>query len=65
MRNPIPLSLMESLETRTLRLVDLEKGRGAANVDGQARWISYGLFRRISDGKPLPDILGVNPFLPF
>ena len=54
-----------SLETRTLRLEDVERGRGAVNVDGRARWVSYGLFRRIADGKPLPDILGVSPFLPF
>ena len=54
-----------SLETRTLRLVDVERGRGALNVDGSARWVSYGLFRRIADGKPLPDILGVSPFVPF
>lgn len=54
-----------SLETRTLRLADLETGRGAPNVDGRARWVSYGMFRRIADGKPLPDILGVSPFVPF
>jgi hypothetical protein len=54
-----------SLETRTLRLADLETGRGAPNVDGRARWVSYGMFRRIADGKLLPDILGVNPFVPF
>jgi hypothetical protein len=54
-----------SLETRTLRLFDLETGRGAPNVDGRARWISYGMFRRIADGKPLPEVLGVSPFVPF
>ena len=54
-----------SLETRTLRLTDLEAGRGARNVDGRARWVSYGMFRRIADGTPLPDIIGVNAFEPF
>jgi hypothetical protein len=54
-----------SLETRTLRLVDLETGRGAPNVDGRARWVSYGMFRRIADGRPLPDILDSSPFVPF
>jgi len=54
-----------SLETRTLRLADLESGRGAPNVDGRARWISYGMFRRIADGRPLPDVLGIPAFEPF
>jgi hypothetical protein len=54
-----------SLETRTLRLTDLETGRGALNVDGRARWVSYGMFRRIADGTPLQDILGVAAFEPF
>lgn len=54
-----------SLETRTLRLADLEAGRGAPNVDGRARWISYGMFRRIADARTLPDVLGVSPFVPF
>jgi hypothetical protein len=27
--------------------------------------VSYGMFRRVADGKPLPDILGVSPFVPF
>jgi len=54
-----------SLETRTLRLADIEASRGAPNVDGRARWISYGMFRRIADGEPLADILNVRPFEPF
>ncbi len=54
-----------SLETRTLRLADLESSRGARNVDGRARWVSYGMFRRIADGRPLPGILGSSPFVPF
>lgn len=51
-----------SLETRTLRLSDLEARRGAPNVDGRARWVAYKLFRRIADDRPLHEILGVSPF---
>lgn len=54
-----------SLETRTLRLSDYRAGRGAPNVDGRARWIAFGMFRRISDGAPLADLLGVEAFTPF
>jgi len=54
-----------SLETRTLRLSDQRAGRGAPNVDGRARWIAYGLFRRLSDGALLKDILGVDALEPF
>jgi hypothetical protein len=54
-----------SLETRTLRLTDIKTGRGAPNVDGRARWVSYGMFRRVADGRPLPDILGIGAFQPF
>lgn len=49
-----------SLETRTLRVSDVTAGRGAVNVDGRARWVAYSLFRRVSDGAPLPDVLGVR-----
>jgi hypothetical protein len=49
-----------SLETRTLRLTDLRAGRGAPNVDGRAKWIAYGLFRRLSDGAALAPLLGFN-----
>jgi hypothetical protein len=54
-----------SLDTRTIRLDDIAAGRGAPNVDGRGRWISYGMFRRISDGVPLAELLGVRPFEPF
>src|SRR5690606_24659987 len=54
-----------SLETRTVRLADHRAGRGAPNVDGRARWIAYTLFRRLSDGAPMADILGVKPLEPF
>jgi hypothetical protein len=54
-----------SLETRTIRLDDLEAGRGAPNVDGRGKWVAYGLFRRVSDGARLADVLGVQPFEPY
>ena len=54
-----------SLETRTLRLGDLQAGRGAPNVDGKAKWIAHGLFRRLSDSEPLTEVLGVPPLVPF
>jgi hypothetical protein len=54
-----------SLETRTLRFADVAAGRGAPNVDGRALWVAYALFRRLSDGKPLADVLGVKPLEPF
>lgn len=54
-----------SLDTRSLRLSDHCAGRGARNVDGQARWIAYGMFRRLSDGAKLPTIFGVQDLEPF
>ena len=54
-----------SLETRTLRISDHRVGRGAPNVDGRARWTAYGLFRRLSDGRPLAELLGVPALEPF
>lgn len=54
-----------SLETRTLLIDDLRAGRGAPNVDGQARWMALALFRRLGDGKPLAEVLGVAPLVPF
>ncbi|GAA2847647.1 hypothetical protein EDC40_108128 [Aminobacter aminovorans] len=49
-----------SLETRTLWIDDVRSGRGAPNVDGFARWMSPGMFRRVSDETPLHEILGMN-----
>ena len=49
-----------SLDTRTLRISDARAGRGAANVDGRAKWATYGMFRRLSDGAALADVLGVE-----
>jgi hypothetical protein len=54
-----------SLETRTLLLEDFEAGRGAPNVDGRSRWMSPGLFRRLSDGTKLTELLGIEALLPF
>jgi hypothetical protein len=47
-----------SLETRTVSITDVRTRRGAPNVDGQARWVAPGLFRRLSDASPLNTILG-------
>jgi hypothetical protein len=47
-----------SLETRTVCIGDVRARRGAPNVDGQARWVAPGLFRRLSDGTALNTILG-------
>jgi hypothetical protein len=54
-----------SIETRTIWIDDLLAGRGAPNVDGQARWQSPGLFRRVSDGVLLHHLLGCDPIIPF
>ena len=54
-----------SIETRTLNIPDHLAGRGAPNVDGHARWATPGMFRRVSDGRPLTEVLGVEPFEPF
>ncbi|ODT90777.1 MAG: hypothetical protein ABS86_03385 [Sphingobium sp. SCN 64-10] len=54
-----------SIDTRTLRLADHLAGRGAPNVDGRARWVAYGMFRLLSDGRPLADVLGVRAMEPF
>lgn len=54
-----------SLETRTVWIEDVRRGRGAPNVDGSAPWMSPGLFRRVSDGAALNHILGLNRIEPF
>lgn len=54
-----------SLETRTLWIDDVRSGRGAPNVDGHARWMSPGMFRRVSDGVPLHELLGMDRIEPF
>ncbi|MDA8486029.1 hypothetical protein NNO07_23445 [Pseudomonas resinovorans] len=55
-----------SFETRTLLIQDLKDGRGAPNVDGHAPWMTPGLFRRLSDGKRLDELLGcwfIEPYV--
>lgn len=47
-----------SLETRTVSISDVRAQRGAPNIDGEARWVAPGLFRRLSDGLQLNTILG-------
>ncbi len=54
-----------SLETRTLFLEDFCAGRGAPDVDGQAPWMAPGLFRRVSDGVKLTELVAVNELEPF
>lgn len=54
-----------SLETRTLRLSDVKAGRGARNVDGKAKWVAHGMFRRLSDGQALTDALSLPALAPF
>lgn len=49
-----------SLDTRTLLLEDYVQRRGAPNVDGRARWMAPGMFRRVSDGISLTEVLGVK-----
>ncbi|MDH4556928.1 hypothetical protein E8F11_17435 [Pseudomonas sp. BN417] len=54
-----------SFETRTLLIQDLVDGLGAPNVDGYAPWMTPGLFRRMSDGKRLDDLLGCRFIEPY
>jgi hypothetical protein len=54
-----------SLETRTILIADVSSGRGAPKVDGRAPWIAPGLFRRVSDGAPLHELLGLRKLEPF
>jgi hypothetical protein len=53
-----------SLETRTLCIEDFCAGRGAPNVDGRAKWMSPGLFRRLSDGVKLHELVGLAELHP-
>lgn len=47
-----------SFETRSVLIADVMAGLGAPNIDGYAPWQTPGLFRRMSDGQRLSDILG-------
>ena len=53
-----------SLETRTVSITDTRARRGAPNVDGLARWVAPGLFRRLADGVALHKILGCERLVP-
>jgi hypothetical protein len=53
-----------SLETRTVSITDTRARRGAPNVDGHARWVAPGLFRRLSDGEALNKILDCERLVP-
>jgi hypothetical protein len=54
-----------SLETRTVSIADVRAGRGAPNVDGRGRWAAPGMFRRLSDGRMLHELLGCEPLIPY
>ena len=54
-----------SLETRTLFLEDFCAGRGAPDVDGHAPWMAPGLFRRVTDGVKLTELVAVIELEPF
>ncbi|WP_077046675.1 hypothetical protein [Pseudomonas sp. KK4] len=56
-----------SFETRSVLIDDVQTGRGAANIDGHAPWMTPGLFRRMSDARRLNEILGcgfIEPYTP-
>ena len=54
-----------SLETRTVSIADVRAGRGAPNVDSRGRWAPPGMFRRLSDGRALHELLGCEPLIPY
>ena len=54
-----------SLETRTVSIADVRAGRGAPNIDGRGRWAAPGMFRRLSDGRALHELLGCEPLIPY
>lgn len=62
-RNRTPFTRI-SMDTRTLFIPDHVAGRGAPNVDGLARWRAPGMFRRISDGVSLAQLLGTTDLEP-
>lgn len=48
-----------SLDTRTISIEDVQQGIGAPNIDGEAKLIALNLFKRISDGRPMHEVLGL------
>jgi hypothetical protein len=53
-----------SLETRTVSITDTRARRGAPNLDGHARWVAPGIFRRLCDGVALNRILECERLVP-
>jgi len=51
-----------SLDTRTIHIDHVRERLGAVNIDGEAPLVALNLFRRISDGCPLHDVLGCSEF---
>ncbi|WP_166359726.1 hypothetical protein [Pseudomonas akapageensis] len=54
-----------SFETRSVLIADLIAGLGAPNVDGHAPWKTVGLFRRMSDGRRLNEVLDCGFIEPY
>jgi hypothetical protein len=54
-----------SLETRTLWIEDVRLGKGAPNIDGDGRFMSPGLFRRLNDEAKLEQVLGLKEVEPY
>jgi len=54
-----------SFETRSVLIADVQAGLGAPNIDGHAPWQTPGLFRRMSDGKRLNEVLGCGFIEPY
>ncbi len=48
-----------SVETRTINLEDLVAGRGAPNIDGLGIRPAYDWFHRVTDGRPLADLVPI------
>jgi hypothetical protein len=46
-----------SVEVRTVSAADVQAGRGAPNVDGEAPWVAWRWFRGITSSSPLADLV--------
>ena len=49
-----------SVETRTIWINDFVDGRKAHNIDGNAKWMTPGFFKRLSDSTPLNNLIGIE-----